>query len=1668
MDTITINKNSMIKPTYKHLQFFLCFLLGSLIFSSISYGQAKIQVRVASVEVTNNVDCDGLFTSDSDFVFEYIATDNTLGNSNNNPVLFGFLGDFNHAYRNNNNGPWTLNAPNGNINPNNGIFYDHDFVCPTDVPSTISIDWQGYENDDPIFNYDLTSLFSEVRTGGQTGNIAVPAAPGTNTQVLQANGTSGCGTQTYRITLEVTRTALSITPVEDNICNAIQLPVNNVAQQFGWCGNQTLEPGEPLLGNLNAHGSAWFNFTCPASGQVTIETDLGGTDFGTELVIYHAADGAACVQGNNNWAFYTGAPANPIKSKFDYLSYQGDADDDIFIIDPNAKATAHFGDVTNVFPAIRDGHALLAGETYYIQVTTDQNNRRGYFSIRVEDIGGSPFEPHDIPCQGIDVSADAQSTTVRTEAGGQAFSTQLFRGTFFGGSVVSDEEIGPPYFGTDATQFKAYNYVPTQANGLDGSMWVQFVAANSGRIYFEADIDNALLNESENNALYAPDPRFAPGTPADLFCSNIQQIADAEGGSGGILGGNNTAIIIEQCLEPGYTYYGMVDPAAATTADEAEVWVYDPSSSDPALNPPPNDILCLAMADSLFEVPVKPANQTIPFSAVAGNNSNACIETLAGEPFSSPSTATRADQTVWHYFVVPPSGVVEMKLRAYIGMDSLNYAVYPLFQDSLCYGGLLPATFTQDGTQATDQVSAIASGTTNFNGDIVGLCCLNPGEVLAIQIDGGHPGDVGQYIIEYINEIEVYAGDAQFTINNLDTFNYLGPDTGYVCFGDTLFPGVMLDLLGNSTTSIANCLDIGYVIQDSLNIPDSIINGNFIFTDSVYLQPQYWVNDGSHPFSNNAVHYVSPMADEQSIWGTLTCPSASAENGAAFVFLQAIVLNPIYNSTTCIIDWSATGGFPAYNGSLFDFVITNQAGDTVSQGQSANGFVNQYQLVQADTFTIVVSDGARCNVTAIVDATPCTDPCINNPVFVTPDPIDSTVYTCFPGGDSALVTIFLNGGEPTVTVGQAYTSIVSGSTAPNANGSFNTVGSGAPAATAFSFTVLDTDNWSVVVNDVNGCADTVSGTFDYNLMNCPDYCTLNPIVSSYNYNCNMDGSAIVEVTIGGGAPAIDGSNYTVNISGSTIFGQNFQNAQLTGVVGGTTGFSFIVNSGDSWSFDVFDINMCTDTLQDVYTFDTSNCPICAMMPVEFFPDPIDSTVYTCAPNGEATVTLFVTGGAPSFNTSLFTLNTSGSSVAGQNGSNQEDVGLYTFNVADGDNWQVIATDSNSCADTASGNFLYNPYNLDVFAMPYVCYVDKSADITIRMSGGLPANDGSNYLVTIIGSTTPGVSAYQVPVAGTIADTTDYTFNVQDGDSWLVVITDNSSCGVDSISGTFLWNPSNCGNICNDTAYVGVAINGGSGTFSYLCDTLGNGLLSLQLSGGLPELTGGNDDYLAYVTVNGVQSSYLVNSNGSIATFDLNLSDGDSWSVDITDALQCDTASLSATFTSVNAVANAVTPPNMLLGQIATLDGSSSTGNIISYAWTPPTTVSNPTAVTSTVQPMMSTYYTLAVSDSLGCQDSDSVWVEVGRCVPFHAGFTPNGDAVNDFWEIPCLDLFTNRVQVFNRWGQIVFEAENYDGTWDGTNLGQDVPDATYYYVISVDNPLYNRPVIYKGTVSIIR
>jgi len=70
-------------------------------------------------------------------------------------------------------------------------------------------------------------------------------------------------------------------------------------------------------------------------------------------------------------------------------------------------------------------------------------------------------------------------------------------------------------------------------------------------------------------------------------------------------------------------------------------------------------------------------------------------------------------------------------------------------------------------------------------------------------------------------------------------------------------------------------------------------------------------------------------------------------------------------------------------------------------------------------------------------------------------------------------------------------------------------------------------------------------------------------------------------------------------------------------------------------------------------------------------------------------------------------------------------------------------------------------------------------------------------------------------------------------------------------------------------------------------------------------------------------------------------------------------------------------------------------------------------------------------------------------------FSPNGDFINDTWEIPNLDKHPgNRLTVFNRWGTKVFESVDYAGDWNGVSdhpatLGEELPVGTYYYVLEL-------------------
>lgn len=91
-------------------------------------------------------------------------------------------------------------------------------------------------------------------------------------------------------------------------------------------------------------------------------------------------------------------------------------------------------------------------------------------------------------------------------------------------------------------------------------------------------------------------------------------------------------------------------------------------------------------------------------------------------------------------------------------------------------------------------------------------------------------------------------------------------------------------------------------------------------------------------------------------------------------------------------------------------------------------------------------------------------------------------------------------------------------------------------------------------------------------------------------------------------------------------------------------------------------------------------------------------------------------------------------------------------------------------------------------------------------------------------------------------------------------------------------------------------------------------------------------------------------------------------------------------------------------------------------------------------------YTLIVTDANGCV-KDTLIVVIGPDdLTLPTGFTPNGDGANDNFVILGVDLHpVNTFKVFNRWGSLVYEKNNYQNEWDGRNNdGEELPDATYF------------------------
>ncbi|MEN9304351.1 MAG: hypothetical protein RL264_2780 [Bacteroidota bacterium] len=138
----------------------------------------------------------------------------------------------------------------------------------------------------------------------------------------------------------------------------------------------------------------------------------------------------------------------------------------------------------------------------------------------------------------------------------------------------------------------------------------------------------------------------------------------------------------------------------------------------------------------------------------------------------------------------------------------------------------------------------------------------------------------------------------------------------------------------------------------------------------------------------------------------------------------------------------------------------------------------------------------------------------------------------------------------------------------------------------------------------------------------------------------------------------------------------------------------------------------------------------------------------------------------------------------------------------------------------------------------------------------------------------------------------------------------------------------------------------------------------------------------------------------------------------------------------------------------------STGGVINWEWSSPGAVSvNPNGSSATIkyqEGVTGSYpVQLVVTTEQGCQDSITLTVVVNPdvilCVP--NSFTPDDDEHNQSWKfyIDGIDFQNFKCEIFNRWGEKIWESLDPDATWDGTyGIGrhEKVPPGAYTWKIS--------------------
>ncbi len=343
---------------------------------------------------------------------------------------------------------------------------------------------------------------------------------------------------------------------------------------------------------------------------------------------------------------------------------------------------------------------------------------------------------------------------------------------------------------------------------------------------------------------------------------------------------------------------------------------------------------------------------------------------------------------------------------------------------------------------------------------------------------------------------------------------------------------------------------------------------------------------------------------------------------------------------------------------------------------------------------------------------------------------------------------------------------------------------------------------------------------------------------------------------------------------------------------------------------------------------------------------------------------------------------------------------------------VTVTDINNCSDTTSIT-IFEP---GVISYQSVSNTDVSCngytDGTITVSG-IGGSGALEY-------STDGGSSYST--SGNFTDLTAQTYTLK--------IRDANDCeSVDSIVSV--------------SQPEGITISSEEAS-NVSCNGESDGVINIVASSTIGGLTFSIDDGQNYFDNSGTFSG-LSEGNYQIRIMDLNGCELPGSAITIEEPLPI-TIEITITEANVEMIASGGTAPYLYV-LLSVSDSSSNNNGVFSD--------------------LLSGNYDGYAIDVNQCESEVSE-ITIGQgstAINIYDAFSPNGDGVNDLWNIANIGLYPNcKVVIFNTWGNKVFESDGYGEPWDGKYNGKDLPSGTYYFTLD----LGDGSKVLSGPVSIVR